>query len=391
MSGVVIAVLIDAFGWRVLQEHPFLPELEERRPLRTVLGFSSAAIPSLLSGLRPEEHGRWFLFRHNPTESPFGFARLLAPFERPGRFGARVRTAYKHAFRHTTDVTGYYNLYRVPLRLLPRFDLPETRPPFGPGGLDRPEGIFDRLSAARVPFRSWYWSTPEERSFRELVGEIRRGETPFLFLYAAGLDGLMHEVGTGAETVRARIGWYEERIREALREAERIHGAERTTLAVFSDHGMVDHTRVSDLMERVRRLPFREGRDYLPFYDSTFARFWFHHDGAERAIRELLDGEEGGRLLTDIEMRELGVLFPGREYGEAIFLSDPGTVIAPSFMGEKPARAMHGYHPDDPGSDAMFLANRPFPGSLRSILDLAGEMERAARNAGGEGRVGDRS
>ena len=70
MRRITIAVLIDAFGWDLLQAHSFLPELSHRKPLETVLGFSSAALPSLLTGRHPDEHGRWFLFRKNPTESP---------------------------------------------------------------------------------------------------------------------------------------------------------------------------------------------------------------------------------------------------------------------------------------------------------------------------------
>ncbi|MFH1680891.1 MAG: hypothetical protein ABIH26_09645, partial [Candidatus Eisenbacteria bacterium] len=102
MKRVTIAVLIDAFGWDVLGAHPFLPELEHRKPLRTVLGFSSAALPSLLSGRWPEEHGRWFLYRRNPCESPFGFARLLAPAEGARWLGRRVRTAYEKCFESFT-------------------------------------------------------------------------------------------------------------------------------------------------------------------------------------------------------------------------------------------------------------------------------------------------
>jgi hypothetical protein len=379
MRRITIAVLIDAFGWDLLQAHAFLPELSHRKPLETVLGFSSAALPSLLSGRHPDEHGRWFLFRRNPTETPFGFARLLAPFETSGRLGERVRGNYARCFSFFTDIRGYYDLYRVPLGLLPWFDLPERSPVFEPGSIPGVPTLFDRLSEREIPHRVWYWRTPEERNFDELLESARAGEHPFLFFYAYVLDGTLHAHGTHSAEAAERIRSYGERIRAAL--AGAAARCDEATLLVFSDHGMVDVERSIDLMTRVRALPHREGKDYLAFYDSTFARFWFRSDAAESAIRKLLAGQEGGRLLGEEEERRYRVRFPGREYGEAIFVADSGTVIAPSFMGSAPPAAMHGYRPDDRGSDGVLLSNRPLADDVRSILDLAPLLESEAVKA----------
>jgi len=387
MRRLTIAVLIDAFGWEVLKAHPFLPELEHRKPLRTVLGFSSAALPSLLSGRRPDEHGRWFLYRRNPSETPFGFARLLAPLESTPGVGRRARTAYERCFASFTEIRGYYHLYQVPLRLLPWFDLPERRPVFEPGALDGFPTLFDRIEERRIPHRVWFWRTPEDRNFEELLSSARAGDVPFLFFYAFALDGTMHEHGTRSPETRERIRRYEERLRAVLDEAKRRF--DETTLLLFSDHGMVDVERTIDLMQRVRALPFREGKDYLPFYDSTFARFWFRNGEAERSIRALLDETEGGRLLSADEEKRYGVYFPGREYGESIFVADAGTVIVPSFMGSAPPAAMHGYRPEERGSDGCLLSNRPIPEGVRSIQDLASLVEAEAARAHGGMEDGD--
>ena len=49
-----IFVLMDALGWEWIKEHPFLKEVAPyRRPLDSVLGFSTAAIPSILTGRFP--------------------------------------------------------------------------------------------------------------------------------------------------------------------------------------------------------------------------------------------------------------------------------------------------------------------------------------------------
>jgi hypothetical protein len=64
-----------------------------------------------------------------------------------------------------------------------------------------------------------------------------------------------------------------------------------------------------------------------------------------------------GRILPDAELEELGALFPDRYFGELIFLVEEGVLIVPSHMGERPIRAMHGYHPDAPHSYASMLTS----------------------------------
>ncbi|MFH1680104.1 MAG: alkaline phosphatase family protein, partial [Candidatus Eisenbacteria bacterium] len=274
------------------------------------------------------------------------------------------------------DVRGYYHLYQVPLRLLPWFDLPEQSPVFEPAALGGIPTLFDRIEEKRVPYRSWYWRTPEEGNLDELLCAARAGDVPFLFLYACELDGTMHARGTGSPETGERIRRYEERLRAVFEEAAKHRG--EVSVLLFSDHGMVDVNRTIDLMARVRSLPFLEGKDYLPFYDSTFARFWFRKPDAAREIRALLEEEKGGGVLTIDEEKRYRVHFAGREYGETIFVADAGTVIAPSFMGTAPPAAMHGYRPDERGSDGILLSNRPIPDGVRTILDLAALLEREA-------------
>ena len=69
-------VLIDALGWQYVQGTNFLSDLlPYRRPLRTVLGFSSGAIPTILTGAAPTETGHWNLFYYDPKESPYRWLR----------------------------------------------------------------------------------------------------------------------------------------------------------------------------------------------------------------------------------------------------------------------------------------------------------------------------
>jgi len=75
----------------------------------------------------------------------------------------------------------------------------------------------------------------------------------------------------------------------------------------------------------------------------------------------------------------LHCLFPDRYFGELIFLMREGVLIVPSHMGERPIRAMHGYHPEEKHSYAALLTNQPeIPDSITAIPHIYGLMVRDA-------------
>src|SRR5260370_19168367 len=71
-------VFIDACGWEIIKEdavaRAFAPN---RKKLTSVFGFSSACVPSILSGRWPEEHRNWCYFVYDPANSPFKALRKL--------------------------------------------------------------------------------------------------------------------------------------------------------------------------------------------------------------------------------------------------------------------------------------------------------------------------
>jgi hypothetical protein len=155
-------------------------------------------------------------------------------------------------------------------------------------------------------------------------------------------------------------------------------------LTIFSDHGMANCDRLLDLKARVETLGLRMGLDYAMVYDSTMARFWFFNDRARGLVTECLAGVKEGRVLPDSELRDLGALFPDRYFGELIFLVEEGVLIVPSHMGERPIRAMHGYHPDDRHSYASLLTNYSIPADSVTAIPhtyglMAEQAERASR------------
>ena len=71
-------VFIDACGWEIIKENPFGSGFApNRRRLESVFGYSSACVPSILSGRWPVEHRNWSYFVYDPKHSPFQWLRPL--------------------------------------------------------------------------------------------------------------------------------------------------------------------------------------------------------------------------------------------------------------------------------------------------------------------------
>src|SRR5262245_38005681 len=71
-------IFIDACGWEIIKDDPFMERIApNRRRLESVFGYSSACVPSILSGRWPVEHRNWSYFVYDPEHSPFTSLRFL--------------------------------------------------------------------------------------------------------------------------------------------------------------------------------------------------------------------------------------------------------------------------------------------------------------------------
>src|ERR1700690_543008 len=349
-------VFVDACGWEIIRDHPFArAHAPERRKLRSVFGYSSACIPSILSGCWPAEHRNWCCFVYDPQNSPFRILRHLRWLPR----AITSRRFFRHRLSRLLKVhlkfRGYFDLYNIPFEHISLFDFSEKKNPLEPNGLNSGTNIFDHMQERGI---AWSVSDPkqgERQNLDRLLADIGSERIDFGFLYWPALDGLLHRVGNPSPAVPAKLEAYEPWLAELMACARKHYG--EVLLTIFSDHGMANCDRLLDLRARIEPLGLRMGRDYAVVYDSTMARFWFFSDRARALVTECLQGVTEGRILPDAELKELGALFPDHYLGELIFLVEEGVLIVPSHMGERPIRAMHGYDPDAPHSYASLLTN----------------------------------
>jgi predicted AlkP superfamily pyrophosphatase or phosphodiesterase len=356
-------ILIDALGFELCDRHGFDPPgLASRTRLRTVLGFSQAALTSMLTGRDPVSHGLWMMYSFASGRSPFGLLRMLRPLGGPDRLWVRNLLNWK--LSRLERRSAYFSLYDIPGDILELLDMPARRSVFEPGGGGSMRSVLDQASEEGGLFVRDY-NTPEEQAFGELETALEKGRSSFNLVYTAGLDSLLHWHGPSAEEVGARLRVYGERIGSLVKKFP------DTRFIVLGDHGMCEVERHVDLIASVEAAGLKIPEDYIPFYDSTMARFRSGGEGARAAISEILERSPGGRVLGAEELESLGVYFPAGEFGDLIFLCEPGTIIMPSFMGEARLKGMHGYHPDAPCMDSVMYSNEEFKEDEARLTGIA--------------------
>jgi hypothetical protein len=367
----MVVLLVDALGWELASRRPgFAPGLVHRRRLETVLGFSTGALPTLFTGRLPREHGRFLMYRRADGPGVFhGFGAIgwLPPrIQRSWRFGRWLRRVVE-----ARGVRGYYDLYEVPRPLLSEFDLVERDDPFAPGGLPV-DSLWDALERRGIAWRGWNWRTPESQALAEVAERIEHGDERFLFCYTADFDAILHREGSHGPHVAPRLERYSSWL-STLTDAAARRG-ERLGLYLLSDHGMVDVDRHADVMSAVARLGLRMPADFLAFYDSSMARFWWRSPSARSRVHSAL-ANFPGRWLDGAALAAVGCEFADHAYGDEVFLLDPGALLVPSFMGGDPVAAMHGYDPSHPDMAALLWSNRPVPPQVRALPDVRGFLE----------------
>lgn len=353
-------MFIDAMGWEIIKNRPFLKDiLPHRYRVEMQFGYSSTAIPTILSGERPVVHKHLSFYYYAPEKSPFALLKYLGLGLLPSSIADRwrVRHMLSKIIARLYGFTGYFEMYSMPFSNIHLFDYIEKADIFVPGGLSPVKNIADVLEENGTPYHISNWRLSETRNIEALIEDLRKGEIRFAFLYTAAMDGLLHRVTKDGKEIDEKIDWYESQIRRVVREAESVY--QDIYMAVFSDHGMTTLTGTLDVKKAVNKSGAKFGKDYAAVYDSTMARFWFLNDRTKRSVMDILESMPHAHVMTKGEFKRYGIDFQDNMYGETFLLMDPGRQIQPCDMGLKALPAMHGFAPEHEDSYAALLSSEP--------------------------------
>ena len=375
---IEIFLFIDALGWKIINDHQFLAGfLPYRKKVDMQFGYSSSAIPSILSGKTPSEHGHLGLFRFAPEDSPFKtFSRLAWLFKPAGFWNrGRVRHHLSKLIKKLYGFTGYFQLYRMPLGKLKFMDYCEKRDLFIAGGMENIANLHDTLTSMNVDFHISDWHLSDGENYLAAEKAIENGKN-FLFVYTASFDGVLHDNIKNGSVIKAKLDEIELKVFSLYQKAQQF--AENVHLTIISDHGMTPLAGTVDIMNKIAQSGLIFGEDYGACYDSTMARFYYLNEKAERVIAGIMK-DFPGHFLSKDEESQYKIYRSDRIFGDGIFLLEPGIQIVPSDMGGKPLNGMHGFAPENEYSFAGILSNEVLPESIEHVADYFDFMIERAR------------
>ncbi|MCP3967879.1 MAG: hypothetical protein GY750_19615 [Lentisphaerae bacterium] len=359
---VHLVIFIDALGWEIVNKFGFCDTLlPYRNKVKMQYGYSSTAIPTILTGKPPIAHKHLSFYYYNPENSPFKIFKYL-PFKYlPSCIFDRwrVRHMLSKTLKRFLGYTGYFELYSMPYDRLHFFDYIEKKDIFIPGGLLPVRNLADELQMANKKYRISNWRLQADENIASMKNAMNRKKIEFGFLYIADLDGFLHMNICNDNKVASEIKRYEKIVEGMVDSASKNY--DDYTVTVISDHGMTPLEKCVDLKAAIEDTGLDFGHDYIATYDSTMARFWFLENRARQIILYTLSQIPEGHTLSKPEKVKYGINFTDQMYGEEIFLLNSGNQIIPSDMGKNPLPGMHGFSPEDKHSYASCMSTHQLP------------------------------
>ena len=380
----LLVFLVDAFRHDYLElgETPFLESLASSgvvRPLETILGYSDSIRATAFTGAYPDELGYWMEYRFRPEGSPFRPFSSLGPVDRvPSDLALRAlklglsRTVVPQLARRRGYPT--LDLRHLPFGALRFFDYSLRQPMTAYGALGEPT-IFDRLTCAGRPWRYLDSSKVGDRGIVDGIANAPE-DSALLFVYLHHVDMASHLFGIDGPQFHSALRRTDERVRHVAGAVGRRFDDVDTL--VFSDHGMSPARSLRSIRELRWHPAF--GKAFCFALDATMVRLWYLEDRAflREELRELVANRLPGRFLSEQDRRALHVDFNHRDYGDEIFLVEPGVIIFPNFHSYVRPKAMHAYDPADPDQTGIFIAagNTPPIGDRVEMTDMHSLMTR---------------
>src|SRR3990172_4669141 len=367
----VITFFFDALKPDSLQHMPFLDSFAYKRRMRSELGHSVTCHPSMYSGVHPNKHLQWFVWRYDPVGTPFKWARVLGNLglmdNLPSRYFLHKYTRLCRG--ENTSWFGVPLLVNLPLKYWSYFNVVEDRAWDEPGYLKEYPTVFDILRNHNTDFEIVGMTKGVGDEFvqigRHQFSEIR----PWTYFFLGSIDSYSHRYGQDAPETVDRL----QRL-DQLVEAQYEDYARRCSefdIFIFSDHGHIRAEKRVDIHRVFRRHGYGLQR-FIHLIESNYARFWFRNDSERAIVEYILSGIGEGFILTEEHLRRYHLEMPDHRYGDLVFHLDAPYLFTKTIWGfSRKQRSMHGYLPEYRESDGVFLSHRPLvEGAHVELVDI---------------------
>lgn len=360
----MLTVFIDGLKPESIEHMEFLDTFENKRRIRTELGYSNLCHASMYSGVYPNKHLKWFVWMYSPKTSPFKWIEKLGIQKLPHNIYTKY-ACYRisKSFRRVRSFYGIpYSVWYLPVDLWHYFDVAEKKFWTDPGYLEDYPTIFEILVDNGVDYEVVGMTGNLAESSKSIKKHTQNHIKPWTYYFIGDIDPLSHQNGQDSPETIARLKTIDKILEEKYKEIEKR--IDDFSFILFSDHGHIKVENKVDISSFFRS----NGKilnSYIHFIDSNYARFWFRNQKERKEIEEvLLKMDDKGFILNDELLKKYHVDMSDNRYGDLIFYLDTPNifdhgklVVMGKQMNSSPV-SMHGYLPDHSESDGVFISNR---------------------------------
>ncbi len=360
-----LVILLDAFRPDYINKlkTPFLYELRQKDTfltLRSQVGYSPGAHATIWSGLHQDKHDKFLIFYYDPKTSPFKWAKWLrlipSPFLRKFLIALLKVPYYKIRSLNRNPPKWYYKIIQYPPALPP-----EVAPYISTGKIkpQHKETLFTILEKHNI---SWFSQTDYNASYLTKSKpvplryfKITDARIDFFYFYYA--DGIGHVRGINSEEMKKYLKEVDSTIKRLFKEAKEKYG--KFLYFIFSDHGMCEIKNHLNLQSYLKKLPIKQPKDYIAFYDATMARFWVFNKKAKNILKKTLKKIPHTIFIDDDLKKKYHLQFKDRKWGDLMIVMDAHYRPFPDYFApiKFGIKAYHGYLPDVPCSKGVFITN----------------------------------
>ena len=355
----VLTFFFDALKPESLQYMPFLNSFSQQRRMKTELGYSVTCHPTMYSGVHPNKHLQWFVWKYDPLLSPFKWARIfryLGIFDYlPTRYFLHK---YTRMFREkNTAWFGVPLLVNLPLKYWPLFNVVEDRSWDEPGYLKEFLTVFDILRHHNIDIEVVGMTQGAGDEFQQIGQHKFREIRPWTYFFLGSIDAFSHRFGQSSPETIEHMQKLDRLVETKYKEYCQLESD--FDIVFFSDHGHIPVEKHVDIHKHFKQHNSNLSR-FICLVDANFARFWFRTDNERATVERILSTLEEGFVLTPEQLNEYQCNMPDNRYGDLIFYLDRPSVFTKTIWGfSRKQKSMHGYLPDYPDSDGIFISQRP--------------------------------
>lgn len=373
----LLTVFIDGLRPESLENMPFVNSLKAKKRIKTELGYSITCHTSMYTGVFPNKHLRWFIWKYSPNSSPFKWLRQfnLNRFCNDNNYVKFM--VHRMAKCLNASNTSYFSipfLWYMPLDLWANFDLAEKKFWSYSNFLDNYPTLFEMLAHDNIEYEI-VGMTRDRMDESSKIVERHNFDSikPWTYLFIGDIDPLSHRFGQNSHYVMCRLNKIDDILEDVYKNFENKY--EDFNFMLFSDHGHINIEGYVDLQSFFRDHKFNIN-NIIHFIDANYARFWFKNQNEKKAVIKILSKlDDKGFILTNDHLTKYKINMPDNRYGDIIFyldkpyMFDHGKFIVAGKQRNSLSVSGHGYLPDHADSDGIFVSNRDITKSSQIYLE----------------------